>query len=152
MIKREFISKFFTYFFLYGYICLFFGITLSLLSVYLFYKLRHPFHFVSVIIILITLPIWGQFLRIVGSTKDKYRYYKLSKYRLESRTYKDEYFECEMHELCFRLIIRDILFSYGYKKEYFCLVEKCRGKNLKIERAKEKLLEKVKIKNQLEKV
>lgn len=48
-----------------------------------------------------------------------------------------------MHEPCFRLIIKDLLKSYGYQKEYNELREKCRGKNLRVERAKEKLLAKV---------
>ena len=48
-----------------------------------------------------------------------------------------------MHEPCFRLIIKDLLKSNGYEKEYYRLKEKCRGKNLRVERAKEKLLEKV---------
>lgn len=48
-----------------------------------------------------------------------------------------------MHEPCFRLIIKDILKSNGFQKEYKELKIKCRGKNLRVERAKEKLLEKV---------
>ena len=67
----------------------------------------------------------------------------MSCYRLRTRGYKDEYFECEMHEPCFRLIIKDLLKSNGYSKEYYELRNKCRGKNLRIERAKENLLAKV---------
>lgn len=94
-------------------------------------------------IILLFLLI-GQFLRILFSTNYKYRYYKINLYRLKTRGYKDSYFECEMHEPCFRLIIKDILFSNGYKNEYYMLKEKCIGKNFRIENAKERLLKKVK--------
>lgn len=94
------------------------------------------------------IPLVGQFFRIEFSTKYKYRYYKISKYRLKTRGYKDNYFECEMHEPCFRLIIKDLLKSNGYKKEYLELRKKCRGKNLRFERAKEKLLAKVIKKNE----
>jgi len=56
-----------------------------------------------------------------------------------------------MHEPCFRRIIKDLLKSNGYSKEYYTLRDKSRGKNLRVERAKEKLLAKV-IKEHEEKV
>ncbi len=48
-----------------------------------------------------------------------------------------------MHEPCFRLIIKDLLKSNGHSREYYRLRDKTRGKNLKVERAKERLLAKV---------
>jgi hypothetical protein len=55
-----------------------------------------------------------------------------------------------MHEPCFLLIIKDLLKSNGYSREYYRLRDKTRGKNLKLERAKERLLAKV-IKERYEK-
>ena len=40
-------------------------------------------------------------------------------------------------------IKKDLLKSNGYSKEYYRLRDKTRGKNLKLERAKERLLAKV---------
>ena len=141
--KNEFALKLITKYFLYGYLCLL-GIILLLTFSFLIYKkIAFPKNLLSIIFIIFSLPLLAQFLRIAVSTNHKFRYYRISKYRLKTRGYKDEYFECEMHEPCFRLIIKDILKSNGFQKEYKELKIKCRGKNLRVERAKEKLLEKV---------
>lgn len=140
----KFIFKFLTNYFLYGYLCLF-GAAFFCAASFVFYKnLAFPKNLISVLFLLCAFPLLAQFLRIVFSTGHKFRYYKISVYRLKTRGYKDSYFECEMHEPCFRLIIKDLLESSGYKKEYALLKEKCRGKNLRVERAKEKLLARVK--------
>ena len=109
----------------------------------LYKKLHFPTNLVSIAFIVCCIPVLFQFGSILFSTSYKFRYYKISLYRLKTRGYKDSYFECEMHEPCFRLIIKDILKSYGYKREYEKLKEKCRGKNIRVERAKERLLERV---------
>ena len=141
--KIQFLLKLITYYFLYGYLCLL-GIFILLSTSYLIYKaFAFPKNLFSFLLIICSVPVAGQFLRIAISTHHKYRYYKMSCYRLRTRGYKDEYFECEMHEPCFRLIIKDLLKSNGYSKEYYELRNKCRGKNLRIERAKENLLAKV---------
>lgn len=149
--KSEFTFKLLTKYFLYGYLCLIGIIVLLTLSFFIYKKITFPKNLVSVIFIVFSLPLFAQFLRIAISTNHKYRYYKISKYRLKTRGYKDAYFECEMHEPCFRLIIKDLLKSHGYEKEYNELKAKCRGKNLRVERTKERLLEKV-MKEHCEKV
>lgn len=141
--KRQFIFKLITKYFIYGYLC-FLGILACIAASCFVYKnLDFPKKLVFLIFIFCCILLSGQFLRIAVSTKHKFRYYKISLYRLKTRGYKDSYFECEMHEPCFRLIIKDLLKSNGYENEYYSLMEKCRGKNLRVERAKEKLLEKV---------
>lgn len=130
-------------YFLFGYLC-FLGIIILLSAAFFIYKtFLFPKNLISLIFVFCSFPVIGQFFRILFSTHYKYRYYKISLYRLKTRGYKDEYFECEMHEPCFRLIIRDLLISNGLSKEYFELCKKCHGKNLRVERAKEKLLAKV---------
>lgn len=130
-------------YFLFGYLCLL-GIIILLSAAFFIYKtFLFPKNLISLIFVFCSFPVIGQFLRILFSTHYKYRYYKISLYRLKTRGYKDEYFECEMHEPCFRLIIRDLLISNGLSKEYFELCKKCHGKNLRVEKAKEKLLAKV---------
>ncbi len=141
--RKEFILRLITKYFFYGYLCLL-GIVILLVFSYFFYKkFNSQLKLVSIIFLLCSIPLLGQFFRIVFSTNHKFRYFKISKYRLRTRGYKDSYFECEMHEPCFRLIIKDLLKTYGFQKEYYELREKCRGKNLRVERAKEKLLAKV---------
>ena len=141
--KCQFVLKLITNYFLYGYLY-FFGVLILGFAGYHIYRLfAFPKNLFSISFIVCSLPVLGQFLRIVFSTHHKYRYYKLSCYRLKTRRYKDEYFECEMHEPCFRLIIKDLLKSNGYSKEYYKLRDKTRGKNLRVERARERLLAKV---------
>ena len=141
--KCQFVLKLITNYFLYGYLC-FFGVLILGFAGYHIYRLfAFPKNLFSISFIVCSLPVLGQFLRIVFSTHHKYRYYKISCYRLKNRRYKDEYFECEMHEPCFRLIIKDLLKSNGYSKEYYKLRDKTRGKNLRVERARERLLAKV---------
>ena len=141
--KKEFAIKLMTKYFFYGYLCLLGIIVLLTISYKIYSKIVFPKNLLSLLFVLLSFPLFGQFLRISFSTNHKYRYYKINKYRLQTRGYKDEYFECEMHEPCFRLIIFDLLKSFGYMQEYYALKEKCRGKNLRVERAKEKLLAKV---------
>lgn len=142
-IKTQFIFRLIIKYFIYGYLCIF-GVSICICISYIAYtNLKVPEKYVSVLFLFCSVPLFGQFLRIVFSTKYKFRYYKISLYRLKTRGYKDSYFECEMYEPCFRLIIKDLLVTNGYKKQYYKLKEKCRGKNLQVERAKEELLEKV---------
>lgn len=142
-VKKQFILKLITKYFLYGYLC-FLGILIcGFASCFIYRNLEFPKKLFLFIFLFCCILLCGQFLRIVISTNHKFRYYRISLYRLKTRGYKDSYFECEMHEPCFRLIIKDLLVTNGYKKQYYKLKEKCRGKNLRVERAKEKLLEKV---------
>lgn len=139
----QFTLKLLKNYFLYGYLCLLGVLALAAAFFFTYNYFPFPKNLLSILFVLCALPLVGQFLRIVFSTNHKYRYYKISLYRLKTRGYKDSYFECEMHEPCFRLIIKDLLKSNGYSKEYYELREKCRGRNLRVERAKEKLLAKV---------
>ena len=143
-IRIQFFKKLLTYYFVFGYICALGIVLLIFASVFTYRNFAFPQKFVALFFALCSLPVIGQFLRIVFSTKYKYRYYRLSMYRLSTRGYKDSYFECEMHEPCFRLIIKDMLISNGYSNEYALLRDKCHGRNLRVERAKENLLAKVK--------
>lgn len=142
-IKGDFVIKLFSKYFLYGYISFLGFILFSAFSINLIKSYLFPVNMAALFFVLCSILCLMQFFRILFSTKHKFRYYKISLYRLKTRGYRDSYFECEMHEPCFRLIIKDLLKDNGYLPEYYKLCEKCRGKNLRIERAKEKLLAKV---------
>ena len=77
-----------------------------------------------------------------GDIKNKIE--QFTKYRLENREFKEEFFIVEMYEPCFRLIVKDLLYSYGFAEEYKKLKAKCKEKDLRVEKAKERLLAKVK--------
>lgn len=141
--KVSFWLNYITKYFIYGYLCIA-GIIISIfLAVKIYKTVIFPFNFSAFIMSFFILPLVGQFGRIIASTNHKYRYYKISIYRLKTRGYKEDYFKCEMHEPCFRLIIRDLLYKNGYKTEYLALKKKCKGRNFKIEQAEERLLKKV---------
>lgn len=141
--KIQFLLKLISKYFIYGYLCLI-GIALILiLTLYLYKSYEYPLKIMSFIILPFSLPLFAQFLRILISTNYKYRYYMISIYRLHTHGFKSEYFEAEMHEPCFKIIIKDILCSNGYYKEFILLQEKCKGRNIRVENAKIKLLKKV---------
>lgn len=147
-LKLVFVFKFLTGYFLYGYCCLI-GILLFLfLTIYFLQEYSFPLNLFSLLSFLILVPLFVQFIRIVISTNHKYRYYKISLYRLKTRGYKDSYFEIEMYDPCFRLIIRDLLYNHGYSEEYKTLLKKCKQKDIRVERTKEFLLAKVKKQHQ----
>lgn len=130
-------------YFLYGYLCITGIIFLMFVTVHIYKNFPFPFNYSAFLLMLFAFPLAGQLGRIIYSTKHKYRYYKISLYRLKTRGFKDEYFKCEMHEPCFRLIIRDLLYKNGYKTEYLALKQNCKGHNFKVEQAEKILLKKV---------
>ena len=54
-------------------------------------NLLFPMNLFGLLSFLILIPIFVQFVRIIISTKQKYRYYKITKYRLENREFKEEF-------------------------------------------------------------
>lgn len=146
--KIDFSKRLLTKYFLYGYLCLLGCGVVAIVAVLMFTKLPSPYKFSAFSLTVPFLVSFAQFCRIAASTPWKFKYYKISLYRLKTRGYKDSYFECEMHEPCFRLMIKDILYSHGYKEEYLLLQKNCCGRNIRIERAKEKLIAQVKRKHE----
>lgn len=143
-VKLHFLIKFLTKYFFYGYLCFFGIIIFSLITYFVMKNLLFPMNLFGLLSFLILILIFVQFVRIIISTKQKYRYYKITKYRLENREFKEEFFIVEMYEPCFRLIVKDLLYSYGFAEEYKKLKAKCKEKDLRVEKAKERLLAKVK--------
>lgn len=142
--KLEFARKLLCKYFLYGYLCILGAVISFFLVIEILKECSFPVNLVSVPLSVSGIALTAQLGRIIFSTKYKFKYYKISKYRLATRGYKDSYFECEMAEPCFRLIIKDLLYENGYSKEYKILRDKCRGRNVRVEKAKERLLERVK--------
>ena len=117
-VECRFIFKLVTKYFLYGYLYII-GFFACLVSGCFFYRnFDFPCSLVSVLFFVCCFPLATQFFRIIISTRHKFRYYKISLYRLKTRGFKNSYFECEMHEPCFRLIIKDLLKENGYENEY----------------------------------
>ena len=148
-LQLKFVFKFLTKYFLYGYLCLLGTAFFSFLTILLLKKFIFPVNLLALIFFVALLLFFLQFVRILFSTEHKYRYYKITLYRLKTRGYKDSYFEIEMYEPCFRLIIKDLLYSHGYSEEYKGLKVKCKQRDIRVDRTKELLLAKVKKRYQI---
>lgn len=145
--KELFIFKTLAKYFLFGYLCLAGLLFLSFLIIFISKNFSFPLRLFSVVPAFVFIPLFAQFVRILISIPEKYKFFKISVYRLKTRGYKDEYFECEMHEPCFRLMIKDLLENFGYGNEYLHLKQKCAQSDVRVEKAKERLLRKVKAQN-----
>lgn len=131
-------------FFLYGYICL----TGTAVSVGIFLKLFFDVFngwakYASFILFLPAGYGLFRFVFILSSTKYKWRFYRLSYYRLKTRGFSEEYFKYEMYEPCMRLIIKNLLDEFGFQSQYAGMAEKYIKVNHRVEDAKNRLLESV---------
>ena len=95
---------------------------------------------IAVVSFIISGIAFVRFLLICGTTTTKWRYYKISIYRLRTRGYKEEYFKYEMYEPCMRLIIKDIFNSFDIFYRYAELYRDFAKKDYRIQDAKDRLL------------
>ncbi|MDR3191525.1 MAG: hypothetical protein LBT87_00490 [Treponema sp.] len=139
----EFVWGYVTYYFLYGYLCL--GGTTAL-TFFLFFLLNAIQGWKKYVSFLLLVPIGYTFIRfvlILASTQHKWRFYRITNYRLQTRGFNEAYFKYEMYEPCMRLIARRMLYKYGYQDEYKEMLGKYIKINHRIEDAKNRLLESV---------
>jgi hypothetical protein len=95
---------------------------------------------------ILLIPICYTFIRfflILASTHYKWRFYRITNYRLQTRGFNEAYFKYEMYEPCMRLITKRMLYEYGYQDEYKEMLNKYIKVNQRIEDAKNRLLESV---------
>ena len=139
----KFIWYFITVFFLYGYICLG-GAILSLITlIKLLSVINGLIKYVSFVLLLPMGYAFFRFILILSSTKYKWRFYRLSYYRLKTRGFSEKYFKYEMYEPCMRLIIKNLLNEFGFQSQYVEMKDKYIKVNYRVEDAKNRLLESV---------
>jgi hypothetical protein len=80
---------------------------------------------------------------ILSTTRYKWRFYRISHYRLHKRGYSENYFKYEIYEPCTRIIVRNVLYEYGLKGEYEMLKKKYLKVNQRIEDEKVRILSQV---------
>jgi hypothetical protein len=139
----NFVWEYITCYFLYGYLCL---IITTVLTVFLLFLLKTILGWEKYVSFLLLIPIGYAFIRfvlILASTQYKWRFYRISNYRLQTRGFKETYFKYEMYEPCMRLIAKKLLYKYGYQEEYKEMIGKYIKVNQRIEDAKNRLLESV---------
>ena len=139
----KFIPRYFFYYFLYGWLFL----TGTLITLFLFFHLFNLTHdFIRYIQFLWLVPAiycFLRFVRILSTTKYKYRLFRMAHYRLNTRPYSENYFKYEMYEPCTRLIVKDVLYEYNLKNEYITLKNKYIKVNQRLEDEKARILSEV---------
>jgi hypothetical protein len=80
---------------------------------------------------------------ILSTTRYKWRFFRISHYRLNKRGYSEDYFKYEIYEPCTRIIVKNILYEYGLKEEYETLKRKYLKINQRIEDEKVRILSQV---------
>jgi len=139
----KFIWEYVTYYFLYGYIFLAAAAILTFSLFFLFKTIPGWIKYASLFLL---VPIGYAFIRfvlILASTHYKWRFYRIANYRLQTRGFNEAYFKYEMFEPCMRLVIRRMLYKYGYQDEYKEMMVKYIKVNQRVEDAKNRLLESV---------
>lgn len=137
---RKFVVKYIFKFFLYGYLFLGGAVAISLLFLKLFTVTSG---YIKYLQFLWFIPIGYCFIRfiiILSTTNYKWRFYRISHYRLKKREYNENYFKYEIYEPCTRLIVKDILYEFNLKNEYKVLKTKYLRVNQRIEDEKVRLL------------
>lgn len=147
-LKKKFIVKYIFLYFLYGHL-FFLGMVISVTAgIKIFMLCSFPFCCLAVLS-LIPFGICAKYyIRILSTTKFKWKFYRVSSYRIRKRTFDEEWFCDYMNEPCMRLIIRDLCFEYGYRDEYRSLYKRYAHVNHYLEVRKMQLIEEVKRKNE----
>jgi hypothetical protein len=84
-----------------------------------------------------------RFVLILSTTRYKWRFYRISYYRLRTRGFYENYFKYEMYEPCMRLIVKRLLKEFGFQNEYKEMLREYVKVNHRIEDSKNRLLESV---------
>jgi hypothetical protein len=85
---------------------------------------------------------------ILSTTRYKWRFYKISHYRLSKKGYSENYFKYEIYEPCTRIIVKNILYDYGLINEYKTLIKKYLKINQRLEDQKARILSEVICRNE----
>jgi hypothetical protein len=139
----KFLFVYITYFFFYGYVCLAGTIGLSVILAELLRVSHGAFKFVSFALLLPIGYAFVRFILILATTRYKWRFYRISYYRLQKKGFSESYFKYEMYEPCMRLIVKRLLKEFGFQKEYKEMLQKYIKVNQRMEDAKNRLLESV---------
>jgi hypothetical protein len=143
VLMGKFIFNYFSKFLFYGYLFLAGSIITGLLFLrfYNFFEgiLKYlQFIWFAPIIYCIT-----RFGIILSKTRYKWRFYRISHYRLDKKGYSENYFKYEIYEPCTRMIVKNILYEYGLINEYETLKKKYLKVNQRFEDQKVRILSEV---------
>ena len=136
----KFIPKYIFVYFLYGWLFLSGALITAVLFWHLINNTNKYIHYLQFLWFVPMVYFLIRFIRILSTTKYKWRIFRMAHYRLNTRAYSENYFKYEVYEPCTRLIVRDILYEYNLKEEYKLLIRKYLQVNQRIEDHKDRLL------------
>lgn len=146
--KKKFIFKYISKYFLYGHL-FFIGIVLSVVCGIFVLKLEFPLKMISALFLVTLLTCLNYYIKILSTTKFKWKFYKVYSYRIEKKPFDEDWFCNYMYEPCMRLIIKDLCYEHGYNDEYRLLYNRYSHENHYLKTKKNELIEQVRKKNEL---
>lgn len=122
-IKKDFIKKYITKYYVFGYCCLL-GFIIQSIIIYLAMFLPHLLKVISLLFLIIgSILLFRKWLIITCLSKKKYRFYKTAVEKLEVGKYDKYYFLNGMYDPCFRIIVKDLLYKYKLEDKYNELIQ-----------------------------
>ena len=125
---------------MYGYLFL---VALILSCIASFVSLSFDRKIVFSIFAIIALITVIFFVKLVFTSREKWRYWRISRYRLSTREFNEDWFKFEMSAPCYRLMIRDLCHEFGYTAEYKQMKRLYSSKKVTLEMQKERLVARV---------
>lgn len=116
--KKEFFRRYFSLYFVYGYLSLAGTVLIFAIAFILLKKLPAFNRIVFAWLISGGIAVFILFMRIVTTTGTKFRFYKIADYVLRMHDGNREFFVPYMDKACYRIMIWDLFFKYGKKEEY----------------------------------
>jgi hypothetical protein len=145
----KFICLYISNFLFYAYLFLAGCIIMGVLGYILFLELNGVFKYLQFLWFIPIGYCFTRFIVILSTIQYKWRFYRISHYRLKNKGYSEDYFKYEIYEPCTRLIVKNVLYEYGLKNEYIVLKSKYLKVNQRIEDEKVRILAQVIRRNKL---
>lgn len=131
-IKKDFIKKYITKYYVFGYCCLL-GFIIQSIIIYLATLLPLLLKVISLLFLIIgSILLFRKWLIITCLSKKKYRFYKTAVEKLEVGKYDKYYFLNGMYDPCFRIIVKDLLYKYKLEDKYSELIQDKKIMNIPI--------------------
>lgn len=131
-IKKDFIKKYITKYYVFGYCCLL-GFIIQSIIIYLVMLLPPLLKVMSLLFLIIgSILLFRKWLIITCLSKKKYRFYKTAVEKLEVGKYDKYYFLNGMYDPCFRIIVKDLLYKYKLEDKYSELIQDKKIMNIPI--------------------
>jgi hypothetical protein len=131
-IKKDFIKKYITKYYVFGYCCLI-GFIIQSIIIYLAILLPPLPKVISLLFLIIgSILLFRKWLIITCLSKKKYRFYKTAVEKLEVGKYDKYYFLNGMYDPCFRIIVKDLLYKYKLEDKYSELIQDKKIMNIPI--------------------